>query len=120
MVISRIVSRVRELFSIGREALRGTPVPGAEVNVDLIRRARYVKATRTTMTSGLSTVLATVTGLISVALTVRYLGIERYGLWLIISTLLAWLNLTDFGVGNAITNKLSEASSRNQQGEAQH
>jgi O-antigen/teichoic acid export membrane protein len=120
MVISRIVSRVLGLLSIGREALRGSQASGEKVDIDSIRRARYVKATRTTMTSGLATVLIAVTGFISVALTVRYLGIERYGLWLTISTLLAWLNLTDFGVGNALINKLSHASGRNQQGEAQN
>ena len=120
IVISRIVSRVLGLLSIGREALRGSQASGEKVDIDSIRRARYVKATRTTMTSGLSTVLAAVTGFISVALTVRYLGIERYGLWLTIFTLLAWLNLTDFGVGNALINKLSHSSGRNQQGEAQN
>jgi O-antigen/teichoic acid export membrane protein len=49
-------------------------------------------------------------GFVSVPLTVYYLGAERYGVWLTISSLLLWLALTDFGLaGNALVNVLSEA-----------
>ncbi len=45
----------------------------------------------------------------SVPLTVGYLGAERYGVWMTIATLLAWLGLADGGFGNSLTNALSEA-----------
>jgi len=53
--------------------------------------------------------MSVVVGLISVPLTVGYLGAERYGIWMTISTLLAWLSLADIGLGNSLTNAVSEA-----------
>lgn len=120
MMIKYILNQIKKIYSIGREALGSKVVPGVFEEEELIRRARYVNATRTTMVSGISQVLTVIIGIISVTLTVRYLGNERYGLWLIISSILTWLNLTDFGVGNALTNKLSEASGRNQSEKSQN
>jgi len=51
-------------------------------------------------------------GLISLPLTVRYLGPERYGLWVAISAWLQVLAFTDFGVGNGLVNLLSEANGK--------
>ncbi len=50
--------------------------------------------------------------LASVPLTVGYLGAERYGAWMVMSSLLAWLAVTDFGLGNALTSSLSSAYGR--------
>ena len=50
-----------------------------------------------------------VTSLVSVPLTVGYLGKERYGLWGTISALLMWAALADFGLGRGLVNHLSEA-----------
>ena len=50
------------------------------------------------------------TGLVSIPLTASYLGAERYGVWLTISSLITWLSLADFGLGgNALVNALAEA-----------
>lgn len=58
---------------------------------------------------------------VSVPLTVDYLGTERYGVWLTISSLLLWLALTDFGVaGNALVNVLSEAVGNDDREAARH
>jgi O-antigen/teichoic acid export membrane protein len=47
---------------------------------------------------------------VSVPLTVHYLGPERYGIWLTMSSLLTWMAMTDFGLaGNALVNVISEA-----------
>lgn len=50
---------------------------------------------------------------ISVPLTVSYLGAEQYGIWIAISTLIAWLNISDFGFTSSLTNALSEANGKN-------
>ena len=52
--------------------------------------------------------VATVVSFISVPLTVRYLGPERYGAWVTISTLIAWMALADFGLSNSLTNAVSD------------
>lgn len=47
--------------------------------------------------------------LVSVPLAIRYLGAERYGVWALIGSLLAWAQLADFGIGNGLTNALTTA-----------
>jgi hypothetical protein len=58
---------------------------------------------------------------VSVPLTVYYLGAERYGVWLTISSLLLWVSLTDFGLsGNALVYLLSETVGNNDRESARH
>src|SRR6202011_205024 len=74
-------------------------------------RERYRRVGVTASTSCIARGLAILTGFVSVPLTVNYLGAERYGVWLTISSLLVWVALTDFGLaGNALVNVLSEAA----------
>lgn len=47
---------------------------------------------------------------LSVPLTIHYLGTERYGAWVTIGSLLAWLQLTDFGLGNGLNNAVTTAA----------
>ncbi len=47
--------------------------------------------------------------LISVPLTSKYLGAERYGMWLILNSFLAWVILADFGLANSLRNILATA-----------
>ena len=46
---------------------------------------------------------------VSIPLTVRYLGAEMYGVWVTIGTTLAMLAVMDLGIGNTLTNSVSEA-----------
>jgi O-antigen/teichoic acid export membrane protein len=58
---------------------------------------------------------------VSVPLTVHYLGAERYGVWLTISSLMLWVALTDFGLaGNALVNVLSETVGNDDRVSARH
>lgn len=47
-----------------------------------------------------------------VPLAVGYLGSERYGAWVTISSTLGWLYVADAGLGNALTNLFTEAWSQ--------
>lgn len=51
--------------------------------------------------------VAVLVGIASVPLTVGYLGTERYGIWIVISTLLGWLAIADLGLGNGLVNALA-------------
>jgi O-antigen/teichoic acid export membrane protein len=76
-------------------------------------RERYRRAGITASTSFLSKALTIAIGFISVPLTVHYLGAERYGVWLTISSLLTWMVLTDFGIaGNALVNVIAESDGK--------
>lgn len=46
--------------------------------------------------------LSAITVLISVPLTLNYLGAERFGLWAVIASISALLSFTDFGIGNNV------------------
>ena len=91
-------------------SLDGLKRPLTQSGVDR-GRERYRRAGVTASTSYIARGLAILTGFVSLPLTVDYLGAERYGVWLTISSLLLWLALTDFGLaGNALVNVLSEAA----------
>jgi O-antigen/teichoic acid export membrane protein len=51
-----------------------------------------------------------VVSLLSVPLTIGYLGDERYGVWALIGALLGWLNLADLGISNGFTNMVVVAA----------
>lgn len=48
-----------------------------------------------------------------VPLTINYLTIETYGLWIAISSMIAWVSFLDGGLGNGLKNKLSESIALN-------
>jgi len=47
--------------------------------------------------------------LLTVPLTLNYLGEERYGMWITISSLIAILSLADLGVGNGLLNAVTSS-----------
>lgn len=56
--------------------------------------------------------LSVVCSLIVVPLTINYVSKYEYGIWLTISSLVAWLSFFDLGVGNGLRNKFIEAVER--------
>jgi O-antigen/teichoic acid export membrane protein len=51
------------------------------------------------------------TSLILVPMTINYVNPTQYGIWLTLSSLIAWFSFFDIGLGNGLKNKLSEAIS---------
>ena len=72
-------------------------------------RERYHRAALTTAASLATRIVTILAGLVSVPLALHYLGTERYGLWVTISSLLSILTFADLGVGNGLLNAISEA-----------
>lgn len=56
--------------------------------------------------------IAVATSLISIPLTVGYLGTERYGLWMVVSSVISMLGFADFGLGNGLLNAIAEANGK--------
>src|ERR1700730_2419490 len=74
---------------------------------------RYRRVGITASSSFIAKALNILISFLSVPLTIHYLGSERYGVWLSISSLLTWMALTDFGLsGNALVNVLAESSGK--------
>jgi len=67
----------------------------------------------TTVTAAAAKGVALAAMLISVPLTLGYLGPERFGLWMTVVAVVAMLGFADFGLGNGILNTVSHASGRN-------
>jgi O-antigen/teichoic acid export membrane protein len=72
-------------------------------------KERYRRAALTTMASVVAKAIALLTGLISVPLTFRYLGSERYGIWMVLVSIIAAMGFADLGIGNGLMNAVSEA-----------
>lgn len=51
--------------------------------------------------------------LVTVPLTLSYLGAERYGLWMAISSVLALMSFADLGLGNGLLNAVAKAKGNN-------
>ncbi|MBQ7622319.1 MAG: hypothetical protein IJS66_01085 [Bacteroidales bacterium] len=49
------------------------------------------------------------TGLLLVPLTLRYVSSDTYGVWLAISSMVAWFSFFDIGINNGLKNRLAEA-----------
>ena len=75
-------------------------------------RSRSRRATLTALTNLVAKLVTVGTSFATVPLTLHYLGDERFGLWMTISSLSALLAFADFGLGNGLLNAVAEASGR--------
>lgn len=63
----------------------------------------------------ISTVCKPVSMIISylyVPIVLNYLGVEKYGVWATILTILSWIGYFDIGIGNGLRNRLTESLSK--------
>jgi O-antigen/teichoic acid export membrane protein len=82
-------------------------------------KSRIVRSSLTGIMTLLVRGLTIATGLVTIPLTAQYLGVERYGMWLTLSSLLTWAGLVDFGLANSLTNVLATADGRQDRKKAQ-
>jgi O-antigen/teichoic acid export membrane protein len=73
---------------------------------------RHRRAALTAVASMLAKLVSVGTALISIPLTLHYLGAERFGLWMTISSLVALMAFADFGIANGVLNKVADAHGR--------
>lgn len=79
---------------------------------DLHRRRsidRYRRITLTAFTSIGSKGISLLSAVIIIPLTFRYLGAERYGLWMTITSFVLFLGFADLGLGSGLTARIAEA-----------
>ena len=74
------------------------------------RRRRLLAMMQGVVTSLGNRIIGVLVTFLSVPLTIGYLGTERYGVWITLGSLLAWLQLSDFGLGMGLTNAVTTAA----------
>jgi O-antigen/teichoic acid export membrane protein len=67
----------------------------------------------TTAAAGVAKAIGLLASLISVPLTYRYLGTERYGIWMVLISIISVMGFADLGIGNGLINAVSEAYGKN-------
>lgn len=73
---------------------------------------RHRRILLTALAAIFSKIVSIGTVFISIPLTLHYLGAERFGLWMTISSVVALLSFADLGIGNGLLNAISEANGR--------
>lgn len=101
--LRRVLERARAL----RGVLRLKPFDTS--TVEGRSQERYRRAALTSFTSVLIRAVTILTGIVTVRLTVRYLGTERYGLWMTITSVVCMMSFADLGIGNGLLNSISES-----------
>ena len=79
------------------------------ITIEDHRKRRVLNIVQSVVTNLGNKSVSVLVSFLSVPLTIRYLGPEQYGAWVTIGSLLAWLSLTDFGLGNGLTNAVTSA-----------
>lgn len=81
-------------------------------------KERYRRVILSAVASITAKAVTAITTLVSIPLTVNYLGAERYGMWMTISSVIAMMAFADLGMGNGLVNSIAEADGRSDRTEA--
>ncbi len=81
-------------------------------------RDRYLRAALTAGASAVSKVISFVTTILTVRWTLHYLGAERYGMWITITSVVLLLIFSDLGMGNGLIKAVADSMGRNDVREA--
>jgi O-antigen/teichoic acid export membrane protein len=68
---------------------------------------RYRRIGKTALSSVIANVVNISTGLITVPVTLSYLGVDKFGVWMTVTGFVAFLSFTDLGLGVGLQNALS-------------
>jgi O-antigen/teichoic acid export membrane protein len=89
-----------------------TPPSLTSLDREVRRSERSRRAILTGGAATLARVVQIATSLVTVRMTLEYLGHERFGLWMTISSVLAMAAFADFGMGLGVMNTVSAAYGR--------
>jgi len=74
---------------------------------------RHLLVLLSSLSFGIAKIVALLASLITIPLTIKYLGVERFGLWMTISSAIAMVAFADLGIGNGLLNAVSNANGKN-------
>ena len=74
-----------------------------------ITSLRSKNITKQVFKSGIYKILSIAASFLIVPASLEFLDTERFGIWLTISTFIAWFTIFDVGLGNGLRNNLAKA-----------
>jgi O-antigen/teichoic acid export membrane protein len=74
---------------------------------------RSARASKNVIVAFIGMAITLIISFIMVPLTLGFIGKVEYGIWLTLSSIVAWFSYFDVGLGNGLRNKLAEALARN-------
>ncbi|MDO9206076.1 MAG: oligosaccharide flippase family protein [Methylotenera sp.] len=72
-------------------------------------KERHRQILLTTLSSGAARILTVIISFVMITLALKFLGAERFGLWVTISSAVAMLGFADLGVGSGLMNAVANA-----------
>jgi O-antigen/teichoic acid export membrane protein len=87
--ISKITTKIKQIINEGHD--------------------RSVKARKNIIISFFIKGISIVIGFIFVPLLINYLGTVEYGIWITLTSVIAWISYFDIGLGNGLRNKFAES-----------
>lgn len=82
----------------------------AKLNVSGSRNHNYLKQLKGSVLYKLGAIGST---FITMPITIKYLGIEQFGVWATMLTLLTWVMMFDLGISHGLKNKIAESIAEN-------
>lgn len=73
---------------------------------------RHRRALLAALASALAKFITIASALVTIPLTLDYLGVERFGLWMTIASLIALMSFADMGLGNGLMNAVADADGK--------
>lgn len=77
--------------------------------IGILQDYRLVKILKTGFSSIFIKIMSVGISFLSVPMTLKYLGKERYGVWLTITSVFALITFADLGLGNSLTNAITKS-----------
>lgn len=99
-----LIANVRRVLAVARFRAFDTSTEDGRAS-ERLRRVLL-----TAVAFGFSKVVSMATMFVSYPLTLHYLGEERFGLWVTLSSLVVLLAFADFGIGNGLLNTVAKAN----------
>lgn len=81
---------------------------------------RYHSIALAGVTATASRIITALISFATVPMVINHIGKDLYGLWMVVSSLVVWMQLADFGITNGLTNSLAEANGRDDIDAASH
>ena len=102
----KLLTQIKRVSSVFRLKAHDTSTVGGR------SKERLRRAGLTTFSTGWARAISQLIALVTVPLTFNYLGPERYGLWMVLGSIIAAMGIADLGIGNGLLNAISDAYGR--------